>query len=277
MILYKYCPPVRVDILKTEKVRFTQPGNLNDPTESAVNFRKLDEPWSTFVSNAKDVISNLEKISEGTFEEFLNWLKPHRRPIIQRRILEMIWHLGTGIFSLSSTRTSEIMWSHYAQSHEGFVIGLDKEHPFFTDNVTAKVQYRNEIPQVEFFHDLDIELLACTKSKSWAYEKEWRVIRPLCERPLSRYIGKHITGDEICLAHLPASALVSITFGARMAPKLGREIIDALSKKRFRHIELYRAKFNASRRLKVLPCTISDIKHIYTPELPSRRGAPRAK
>lgn len=270
MILYKYCPPARLDILKTQKIRFTQPGNLNDPIESTLRFHQLDEPWGSFVNTFRDFVPKLEKVSEGTFEDFLHWLKPRDRPLIQRRILELIWHMGTGILSLSATRSSETMWSHYAQSHEGFVIGFDRDHSFFTNGITAKVAYLDKIPRVEYFNDLNIKLLAFTKSESWSYEKEWRVVRPLIEKPLSSYIGKEMTGQEVCLAHLPASAIVSVTFGARMQPKLGREIIDALSKKRFRHIELYGAKFNKNSRLTVTPCTASDLKYIYTPELPSR-------
>ena len=33
MILYKYLQPARVDVLKQKRIRFTQPGDFNDPFE----------------------------------------------------------------------------------------------------------------------------------------------------------------------------------------------------------------------------------------------------
>ena len=37
----------------------------------------------------------------------------------------------TRILSLTDNPTNILMWGHYAQSHSGFIIEFDKNHPFF--------------------------------------------------------------------------------------------------------------------------------------------------
>src|SRR5947207_1139944 len=41
MILYKYLRPARVDVLKHRRIRFTQPGDFNDPFEFRPKIREL--------------------------------------------------------------------------------------------------------------------------------------------------------------------------------------------------------------------------------------------
>ena len=55
-----------------------------------------------------------------------------------------------GVLSLSRTNDSLLMWAHYADSHRGFVLGLDETHPFFNGlDGTAIAQGRatSSIPQ----------------------------------------------------------------------------------------------------------------------------------
>ena len=51
--------------------------------------------------------------------------------------------LTQGYLSMSSTNSSILMWSHYANNHEGYIIGFDPKHSFFQYGV-SKVQYSNE-------------------------------------------------------------------------------------------------------------------------------------
>ena len=43
MILYKYLPPERIDVIQNCKIRFTQYGDFNDPFELNANITKLAE------------------------------------------------------------------------------------------------------------------------------------------------------------------------------------------------------------------------------------------
>jgi len=41
MILYKYLQPTRLDVLKHKRIRFTQPGDFNDPFEFRPKIRDV--------------------------------------------------------------------------------------------------------------------------------------------------------------------------------------------------------------------------------------------
>lgn len=96
------------------------------------------------------------------------------------------------------------LWAHYAQNHEGFCVEYDLTKPIVDNKENAMVlggllpceygsrqvvlskrkvyKYVNMIPfttyeQMEF--DKSILLLFLTKSSSWRYENEWRLLLPI--------------------------------------------------------------------------------------------------
>jgi len=88
-----------------------------------------------------------------------------------------------GVFCLSETIDSVLMWSHYASNHSGFALRFDPRvglkaglGPFF------KVAYQEARPTISLFHPEDVsgeitDALA-TKAAFWSYEREWRAFRP---------------------------------------------------------------------------------------------------
>jgi Protein of unknown function (DUF2971) len=94
--------------------------------------------------------------------------------------------LTYGILSLSEDYNNMLMWSHYAKSHEGVVIGVKINDP------------RAEVFKIEYTDALDfpdggseednIKLLLLRKAKVWEYEKEVRVLTK----------DKEFVGIEIC-------------------------------------------------------------------------------
>jgi hypothetical protein len=87
--------------------------------------------------------------------------------------------MGTGVLSLSASRSVETMWSHYADSHRGFVIGLDVSHPYFSreyGQILAPVSYKKSMPTFRYLEDMDARQVLFTKHMSWAYEREWRLV-----------------------------------------------------------------------------------------------------
>jgi hypothetical protein len=84
------------------------------------------------------------------------------------------------------------MWAHYARSFAGFVIGLRTDNNFFRSNTNAftllPVNYASLRPLAEFDPAIAIEengwltrAVFFTKASPWAYESEWRMVRPLIE------------------------------------------------------------------------------------------------
>ncbi len=250
--LYKYVPPKRANILETQMIRLTQLGDLNDPAESQPKFRASRVDWNKFVDDFADSFPKLE-LKEGTFRDFLNWLTPARRPIVQRRLLQGVLDFGTGIFSLSSSRRVEAMWSHYSDAHRGLVIGFNASHRFFWRSgcLLMRVRYADHIDFFPYLEDLDAESLLCTKSSSWAYEREWRFIRSIAgtKKFLRGRFPKTPRGYNLWLERVPAGAFCTVTLGARAAKKLRARVVRALSKASFRHVSLYQAILGRDGRL----------------------------
>ena len=96
-----------------------------------------------------------------------------------------------GIFCLSEEKLNLLMWSHYANSHIGFVVGFDMESDFFKNGYSLpiwkpkKTHYTQERPS-KFFNELssDMKEFFYTKGDVWRYENEWRMLAPL-ELPLA--------------------------------------------------------------------------------------------
>ena len=47
--------------------------------------------------------------------------------------IDAFLNLNIGILCLSEVRDSILMWGHYTDSHQGFVIGFDSDQPFFSN------------------------------------------------------------------------------------------------------------------------------------------------
>ncbi|GGC95024.1 hypothetical protein GCM10011508_22750 [Flavobacterium lutivivi] len=119
--------------------------------------------------------------------------------------------LENGYFfaSLSETHDNILLWSHYCQSHTGFVLAIEIDE---NDSHVQKVTYKNNLPDfdIEWYfsikeEDLDddedpkdskaVDYLLkdfAIKSEHWGYENEWRVCR--MERGYKRYIPEKIKG-----------------------------------------------------------------------------------
>ena len=138
------------------------------------------------------------------------------------------------------------MWSHYAQSHQGFCIGFSKasliaEYPnnYVNEQMSSKLDplvpviysasraepalAKDEIASPEVFH---------TKSLDWKYEQEWRLFANLADCEEGNKKGKDSKGREICLLKVPHYSIAEIIIGWAAEDELNSKIIDfARSKK----------------------------------------------
>lgn len=136
-VLYKYCPPERIDILESMQVHFSSPLELNDAFDS-------------------------------------HYLVPNEQGA-KGRVARTRWRSKIGVFSLAERADNHLMWVHYAKNHSGFVLGFDARAPFFEENsrVLRKMVYQsgpNVLPEA----DIDV---CFNKSDEWEYETEWRCVR----------------------------------------------------------------------------------------------------
>ena len=271
--LYKYAPIARIDILLNEAIRYTQPSALNDPYEMRVDFESftlddyshftgLSAAYATPEGASKyydDLPEDLRSVLPITKEEFiarcLNVTKDPsglaestitlmRRlaPSIARAWLNAIDN-AIGILSLSEVPDNLLMWSHYADQHNGIVIEFNSRHPTLNRagsepkdfHSCLRVTYSRARTTILNHYNL-AKLL--TKAEDWSYEKEWRIIKPLDEakdiRPSAPF--------NIHLMEMPADCIKRVIFGARIPVEVVAEEAQKIrSQSKMSHVKLTRA------------------------------------
>ena len=248
MILYKYLQPARVDLLKHRRIRFTQPGDFNDPFEFRPKIREVasDAEVQTYVEEHFEQLVEEELAKYGALVQFLPQADLRGLLTKQKAMLPALFRLlepaaiqklspmidgflnqNVGLLCLSEVRDSILMWGHYTDNHQGFVVGFDSDHPFFSRRRSDKdefgflrrVDYSPRRPQVTLT-DTTSPVWFSTKSEQWSYEKEWRIVRVLSEA--DHRIDR--SPFPICLFEFAPDAVVEIIVGMRSPPSLVTEI-----------------------------------------------------
>jgi hypothetical protein len=245
-MLYKYVPAARLDILTAGSVRFTQPRALNDPFEGAPLIdlgSDLAEALSMIDHDAQEFWNGRdpeEKTEENRkqFEAQVEELKLDAR----KQMAPAATGLGLmdrlndalGILSLSRTPSSLLLWSHYADSHRGFVIGFDENNEFFRQKNYAGfstfprlVNYTSQRSLTSLSDPNYYERLLCEKPVEWAYEEEVRVFRTLGENTVTEF--QDAAGFPIHLVKFPLECVNTIFVGAQASESLYSEIVRVTS------------------------------------------------
>jgi len=249
--LFKYLHPDRTDVLRDATIRFSSPKVLNDPFELKPHISALARPndllqqmESRFPEQCAISYRNLPAlvqtvITPETYQAIARGLvlpeaKRQIEPIMTmlvvpklRSILEQVFDKLIGILCLTESPTSLLMWAHYADGHQGFVVELDPESPFFDQRLgpeddlrhLRKVIYRDERPALVLTEVTDFSPFL-TKGQDWSYETEWRMMMPLAKA--SRTIDEGPTA--VHLFAFPRSMVRRVIFGCRMADSKKTEI-----------------------------------------------------
>jgi len=202
-ILYKYRyfdeKGHHLKILTKNELWFTPANKFNDPFDSALVFCYDDNPKGIMrLWVEKEVkqyyptkcIGEMEKL----VDKFLKKISRDKHIESAKREYVRKNYDKFGMCSLTPNRSSLLMWSHYANKHEGFCIGFDtkklselQEKLALEDKLLdlQKIICSNNVPQKNFFQTMlsdvdkqnnDIIDLLITKSNDWSYEDEYRLI-----------------------------------------------------------------------------------------------------
>ncbi len=135
-ILYKYCRINRhtIEALKRNKLFMNKAKNFNDPFDCL--------------------------IYRGDH---------YKNNIVFRNMMDSI-----KISCFSKDKKSILMWSHYANSHQGICIGYDMDIDYIRKNnlYISKIVYG----ETESKYDNMLKKIFYQKNKIWKYEKEYRII-----------------------------------------------------------------------------------------------------
>lgn len=173
-VLYKYgmLGEFSEALFATPNVWFASPASLNDPFEC--------RPWFTFEGSEKTIVTRLAR---GLHQQEPH-LSPddamarafgiyregrHRNPETwegMRAALLLALADDIGIYCLSATNNSILMWSHYADEHRGYCLGFEAGDttPFF--GAAQEVRYSDTYPVVDVFTTTNsdqVDLIFLTK------------------------------------------------------------------------------------------------------------------
>lgn len=209
MILYKYrsaCEEKHLDAL-TQNYFYASPvKNLNDPCEGMINSEHYFSQVAVFQAMFE------KKVPAKDFDT----IKNQTNSLLDKA-------LAVGVFSLSKSHKDELLWAHYANSHNGYCIGYDlsilkKSFKDYMCNV-MEVKYELEPPVLELDDlisgsDKNVVLLKLigTKSQKWINEEEVRLVMEKVEKNFYDF-----------------RAVKKIYFGINMQADQKRKIIDRLA------------------------------------------------
>jgi hypothetical protein len=224
MEIYKYVDESRVeDILIHRTIRFTQPSCLNDPFDcvpAIIEEHPHDAVQRSISRITKELHGrglNKQEIEKfkwrqiGKFASSNNGLFQISKDAVRKNFDTI------GILSLSKTNHNILMWSHYANSHRGFVIEFDYSNEFFKQRendrldcgILKDVIYEIKRPVFDIpKKEVDKDVLF-VKNENWSYEKEVRIIREL----KNAFKSIPDPNGDIFLFTFDAAAIKSIIIG----------------------------------------------------------------
>lgn len=236
MLVYKYVSEIGKEIIKNGSIRFTQIDALNDPFE-------VKPSLDLFVKSIREYFRN-EIDAEDEFKERIAHIIDNVKKIFKDYF----------VLSLTKKRNNLLMWSHYTNAYQGFVIGFDFENLFF-NNINLNifraydVEYSDKRPEFFELTELlqgqatfkDFKRMLLTKSTHWKYEKEIRMFAPPV---VGNNIGKKDTnGFDIYVFDFPPECLKEIVFGHSMKPELKKEMSNIVEA-RYPQVELFEAQLS---------------------------------
>jgi hypothetical protein len=191
---YRKVDPFSLDAIENNYIWFPTPANLNDPFDCATPYALIDPSEEDYKALRKDLETQYRKdtgirinLNESYFtdnlanEKFKNKVNESFMEGINNA-LQIFRQKGVACFAQNVDNI--LMWSHYTDGHKGFCLEFDSQYKPFSDRKKViKVNYTKSFP---LLNPIDVILkrilpstptLLVTKSKHWAYEKEWRLIK----------------------------------------------------------------------------------------------------
>jgi len=251
MRLFKYLHPDRIDVIKGKQISFSPPQNLNDPFELKPpihegEFLKLARDYSreeldkltdkkireTYTpqeikSLGRDRIAHIK----FQYRKCLMAAAKHYLPDINSA-LHNATQRSVGVLCLSEKQDDILMWAHYTNAHEGFVLEFDPGNSFFDSRRSKndecrylrKMIYSDQRPLLSHKSTADMSAFL-TKSTHWEYEREWRMMVDINDST-DTIVMPH---QKIHLFAFPSEAIISITIGCRASEKTIKEIYSTLA------------------------------------------------
>ena len=230
--------------LKGSKLYFNTPDSFNDPLDTSPNYdippetrKKLLDIFAQqhFYKYNTNLIAEAYKISNSEFNQIFKTIDYDRTHNAKR-----------GITCFSRKRDNILMWSHYANNHQGVCLGFDvdetDEHliKFFDESKNKYlfssangnacrifpmnyVSY-NERPQIDTSDETSWWKVLTFKSDLWSYENEVRIVvfsQNQIIFPRTLHYKPSSLKEIICGANMKLGTFIKLT---ELVEKLPNEI-----------------------------------------------------
>lgn len=235
--LYKY---QRVTLqtlkcLKSQKIYFGSPKQFNDPYDCSLTARvaiptdaEIEEFRNHYLADSTVPKTARKEFKNSSVEQLRDIVLRAARTTVDQHIEHFMEHNGVTCFS--EVNDDLLMWSHYSDGQRGICLEFDTDFEQFAFKL-KKVRYAKEIPEIDAISglideknlDTFIEVLYCTKSASWEYEREWRALH----------------NKAGTLYGYPSEALTGVYFGPEIDSE-SLEIICLILRGQNEHVRIYR-------------------------------------
>jgi len=180
----RLCPKYLTDMLAMRRIHFSNPQNFNDPWDCypCLDATRAGEPeyrakcievfrQQPLPNLTASELDFYERGLQASPKRFIQMLQTEFREAIRSMVVER-WR----IYCLTQKKEMPLMWSHYANNHEGICLEFDTSAPVFGN--AFKVQYEDTLPTLDI---LDITgepsfRILVTKARDWDYEQEYRIL-----------------------------------------------------------------------------------------------------
>ncbi|MGG7077369.1 DUF2971 domain-containing protein [Clostridium sardiniense] len=163
---YKEINDYTLDMIKEGMIWASNPDSFNDPYDCLLDFDAIE------VIRGKFRKKNLVQIKEIDKESLK--IITHKIEYAMEKIKKEI-----AIICLSEENNNILMWSHYANNHQGVCFEYDGNEVCEFSEIYPIVYIKENIDLSESLIDIDphgIQKKIMIKSSVWEYEKEWRII-----------------------------------------------------------------------------------------------------
>ena len=279
--LFKYFSPSGTRFFGNWHVRFSQPGAMNDPFEFSPHVAgwgtaeeeeaQAGKVWEERMveAYAKQRPGFRARVSQDQFltklrlskaadvEQELKAIRGKAYPEMASGVTDMA-NAGIGVFCLTEDPANLLMWSHYGESHTGFVVEFDTAHEFFQSKVPPAhanadaqeaaefaaeygflrpVSYSDSRPAV-VLTQMSFGIFE-VKGTCWSYEREWRMFMPLSYSQ-TQYRGPY--RFPLHLWPIPKAAVRRVIGGANATIAVVESIRRLASDPEAQHIQLQSAQ-----------------------------------
>lgn len=241
-------------------LKLTLLADFNDPFEALMQeHESIAKAKAGFIENLYEKAPILDK--QSLLDQFASGKHQSSSSALQARYLKKLDQFG--VLCLSKTPSSGLMWSHYANSHRGFCIGFDRQHPWFepsgqllkhssiseekkSDISAQQLDWIGKLINVTYHperirDDETPDSLSKSffwKADYWAYERELRLLFPLNYDQTGRLpveederlcMKVDRINESLYLRKYPKEMIKEIIFGSRCSLAIQEKIRNTLA------------------------------------------------